>query len=199
MELSIALRVAGEAKRAVTLAEEIRQRVAALAPPQPHLLIDANYHLAMAYLVAGEYAKAKPLLAERMAHFQKVAPPGHWRTDEASGLLALCELRLGNLDAAEKRARECVALRKASVPDKWPYFAAASLLGDVLLARKKLDEAEPLLKSGYEGLKAQENTFKVTERWQLAEAAGRLARFYEAKGDKTKSEEWKNIEEKERR
>ena len=46
---------------------------------------------------------------------------------------------------------------KSRIPDDWLTFNARSLLGGSLLGQKKYAEAEPLLLSGYEGMKQRED------------------------------------------
>src|SRR5437899_1032219 len=57
---------------------------------------------------------------------------------------------------AEPLARECLAIREEKLPNDWSTFVARSLLGACLLGQKKYAEAEPLLLSGYEGMRERE-------------------------------------------
>src|SRR5438046_9890167 len=54
---------------------------------------------------------------------------------------------------AEASARECLVIREKKSPDDWQTFNAKSILGGSLLGQKKYAEAQPLLISGYEGMK----------------------------------------------
>ena len=54
--------------------------------------------------------------------------------------------------------------------------------GDSLLGQKKYAEAEPLLLSGYEGMKAREARLPASRKFHLAEACERIVRLYEAWG-----------------
>jgi hypothetical protein len=68
-------------------------------------------------------------------------------------------------------------------------FNARSLLGAALLGQKKLAEAEPLLASGYEGMKQQEA--QVRSRRYLREPLTRLVQLYTDWGKPDKAAEWK--------
>jgi hypothetical protein len=65
------------------------------------------------------------------------------------------------------------------------------MLGGALLGQKKLDEAEPLLRSGYAGMKAREAAIPAYGKSEFKNAIDRLVQLYEAKGDPTQTAEWK--------
>ena len=70
-------------------------------------------------------------------------------------------------------------------------FNTESLLGGSLLGQKKYAEAEPLLLSGYAGLKEREKTIPPPGKVRLPEAAERLAQLYEATGKKDEAAKWR--------
>ena len=77
-------------------------------------------------------------------------------------------------------------------PDHWGTFQARSVRGACLVGLKRFNEAEPLVVSGYEGMKAREaQMLRASDRPRLAEAAARVVRFYEARGRPEKAEEWR--------
>ena len=86
---------------------------------------------------------------------------------------------------------ECLAIREKVQPDDWTTFNTRSLLGGSLLGQKKYAEAEPLIVSGYEGLKAREAKIPPPGRPRLAEAGERVVRLYEDWGKKDKAAEWR--------
>ena len=49
--------------------------------------------------------------------------------------------------------RESLTIRERIRPGNWATYNTKSLLGESLLGQKKYAEAEPLLLSGYEGMK----------------------------------------------
>ena len=66
------------------------------------------------------------------------------------------------------------------------------MLGGSLLGQKKYALAEPLLISGYEGLKAREATIAAAGKPRLPEAGQRLVKLYDAWGKPEKAAEWRN-------
>ena len=92
---------------------------------------------------------------------------------------------------AESSLRECLAIRERAQPELWSTFNARSLLGGSLLGQKKYAEAEPLLLSGFEGMKAREAKVPVKSKDRLPEALGRIIQLYEAVGKVDEAARWR--------
>jgi eukaryotic-like serine/threonine-protein kinase len=92
---------------------------------------------------------------------------------------------------AEALARECLAIRKAEDSDHWKTFESQSLLGACLLGQQRWAEAEPLLLTGYEGMKQHEDKIPPTEKAVLRAAAGRVLKLYEAWGKPESAAQWR--------
>ena len=65
------------------------------------------------------------------------------------------------------------------------------MLGGSLLGQKKYAEAEPLLLSGYEGMKQREDKIPATGKSRVKETLQRLVQLYESTGQSEKAAEWK--------
>lgn len=98
----------------------------------------------------------------------------------------------GRAIVAEPILRECLAIRMKKQPDEWPTFNAKSRLGGALLGQKKYAEAEPLLLSGYEGLKQREDKIPRQARDVQIEALQRLVHLYEDMDKKDQAGAWWN-------
>jgi len=92
---------------------------------------------------------------------------------------------------AEQPARACLILRDKFIPDDWRTFNSRSLVGGSLLALKDYTNAEPMLLTGYEGLKLREETIPADARLRLPESIQRLVQLYEAMGQSDKAASWK--------
>jgi tetratricopeptide (TPR) repeat protein len=113
---------------------------------------------------------------------------------ELAGALADLTLTLlgsGEFSEAEPTARECLTIYEKRLPDDWRTFNARSMLSGSLLGQKKYAEAEPLVLSGYEGLKQREATIPDWGRVRLKDALQRLVQLYEATGRPDQAAEWK--------
>ncbi len=137
------------------------------------------------------FAKAEPPARELLAIRRK-------QVDETAlaGALAILTLELleqNKFAEAEPLAREALAIREKKLPDAWPTFNARSMLGGSLLGQKKYEEAEPLLVSGYEGVKQRESQIPAPWRTtRLKEALERLIQLYEQTGQPDKAAEWRS-------
>jgi hypothetical protein len=65
------------------------------------------------------------------------------------------------------------------------------MLGEALLGQKKYAEAEPLLLSGYDGLKQREKTIPPQAKVRLIEALQRLVKLYEAPDKPDEATKWR--------
>jgi DNA-binding SARP family transcriptional activator len=92
---------------------------------------------------------------------------------------------------AEQTLRDSLALRSTKEPEAWTTFNTKSLLGDALLRQQKYAGAEPLLKEGYEGLKAREQTIPPKSKVRLTEALERLVKLYDAWGKPEQAATWR--------
>jgi tetratricopeptide (TPR) repeat protein len=98
--------------------------------------------------------------------------------------------RQHKLPQAEQVYRDAVAAYEKAAPDDWRTFNARSMLGGVLVEQKKYADAEPLLLSGYEGLKQREDKIPTGSKARLQESLQRLVQLYQATDQSEKTAEW---------
>jgi len=139
----------------------------------------------------GKWAEAEALLREALVLHRAMFAADHPRV--ASTLASLTHVLVdeGKFAEAELPARECVRIREEKLPDNWLTFNAQSLLGGSLLGQKKYAEAEPLLLSGYDGMKQREDKIPEVGKPRIKEALERLIQLYEAWGKPQRAAEWK--------
>ncbi len=130
-------------------------------------------------------------LMQQLPEARKALPKD---SPQLAGLLAQIGLGLQQekkWTEAEPLLRECLAIREKAQPDEWTTFNTRSLLGGSLLGQKKYAEAEPLILSGYEGMKAREAKIPPPGKTHFTDAAERVVRLYEEWGKKAKAAEWR--------
>jgi tetratricopeptide (TPR) repeat protein len=139
---------------------------------------------------AGQLDRADQLLREALELERKREDSLSRRNGEANtlGWLATNLLLQGRYDDAELFARAAVAMNQC---EERRHYDWVSLLGAVLVAREKCEEAEPLLLQAYEGMKKQEVLLTADERRRLAEAGKRVVQFYELTNQPEKVREWR--------
>ena len=139
----------------------------------------------------GRLPEAEALLREALALRKKLLGAEHPAVAESLGDLAEVLQRQGKLAEAETACREALALREKLLPGDWLTFDVRCRLGAILLDRKNFAQAEPLLLSGYAGMKDHEALIPIPNKSRLAEAIKSLVRLYEATGRPAQAAEWK--------
>lgn len=92
---------------------------------------------------------------------------------------------------AQASSRDCLAILEKQNPDNWVNFNIRSRIGGDLVGLKKYADAEPLLLSGYAGMKEREAKIPANCRPRLKEAMERLVRLYEATERPDEATRWK--------
>jgi serine/threonine protein kinase len=138
----------------------------------------------------GKLEEAEASLRTALATQRKLL--GNDNPEVAASIESLAHLLSseGSLTEAEALSRECLAIREKNSPDEWQTFSTRSLLGASLLAQKRYGEAEPLLLSGYDGLKQRLATIPPANKLRLKEALQRLIEYYQATGQTDPAREW---------
>jgi hypothetical protein len=132
------------------------------------------------YVKTGRPIETANLVEELVADTRKTLPKESPQLANSLAQFSLTLLQVKAYAEAEPLLRECVGIREKTEYDRWSTFSAKSMLGGALLGQKKYADAEPLLVSGYEGMKRREATIPPPARDRLTEALERLVELYEA-------------------
>jgi eukaryotic-like serine/threonine-protein kinase len=190
-DLASAYREGGRLAEAIALFEEtLHRRQAKLGLDHPSTL-DSMHKLATAYHDAGRLAEAVSLHEKTLKGLKAKLGTDHPLTLYSMYNLASSFNDAGRLAEAESLLRAALSIREQKTPDNWLTFNTRSLLGATLLGQKRFAEAEPLIVSGYEGMKAHEEKIPPRLRPRLSEAAHRVVRLYEGWGKPDQAAAWK--------
>ena len=121
----------------------------------------------------------------------KTARPSVERAD-AETVLGRIQLARKAWTEAEAPLKNALAIREITAPKDWATFNTRSLLGAALLGQKKYADAEPLLRAGYEGLKARAETLSPARKHNLCDALDRLIELAQATGKADEAKAWKD-------
>lgn len=153
--------------------------------------IDDMHNLANAYTVLQDFSNAERLYLEVLEKRRRVLGREHPDTLRTiTGLFGLYDI-IGVPEKAEPLLREVLEIRERTQPGQWRTFETRSMLGGTLLAQGKLDEAEPLLLSGYEGFQRQRHLIPANRKNRLPDAIERVVKLYEAKKDTEQAAQWR--------
>jgi len=134
-----------------------------LGPEHPDTL-RAMQNQATAHISQGKYAEAAALFAEGAEISKRLLGPEHPDTLRWTSQLHAYD---------------------------WQTFDKRSELGGTLAGHKKFAEAEPLLESGYYGMKLREAGMLGAHKARLKEALERLVQLYTDWGQAEKAAQWK--------
>jgi hypothetical protein len=161
-----------------------------LGPGHP-ATVQCLVHLATAYHLCGDFGKAGSLSREALNRARKSLGPHDPQTFRAMTGLGFALLRQRKWPEAEPVLRECLAVRQKHQSDAWATFSTRSQLGEALMGRGRYAEAEPLIVSGFEGMKAREATIPAPSKARLPDAADRIVALYEAWDKPEQAAAWK--------
>jgi tetratricopeptide (TPR) repeat protein len=136
-------------------------------------------------------AEAERAARQRIERLRERLPPNDPQLDGPLVTLTQILIDARRFPEAEEVARESLANREKNQPDKWFTSNTRSVLGDILVEQKKYAEAEPLLRSGYEGLKQRQEVLPGAGKVCLSNSLDRLVRLYEAWGKPEQAAEWR--------
>ncbi|MCR9294574.1 MAG: tetratricopeptide repeat-containing serine/threonine-protein kinase, partial [bacterium] len=149
-------------------------------------------NLAYFYHLAGRMDKAIALAEERLAGETQNRGAEHVAVASSHSMLGTFHFANKNYAKAEEHLRASLAIRRAQGVDDWTTYRDQNKLGEILVATKKYQEAEPLLLESHQQLVAQSEQIPATARERiLAESAARLAAYFEAVDLPEKAEEYR--------
>jgi serine/threonine protein kinase/tetratricopeptide (TPR) repeat protein len=187
--LGVNYKDAGQLEKAILLLEET-YRASRTRPTlrwvEPKLL--------EAYGKAGKTAEATQLVQTQVADARKALPRGSPQLAASLVQSSMTLLQMAAFADAEPLLRECLAIREKTEPESWTTFHTQSLLGAALLGQQKVEEAEPLLRAGYDGMKQRQAKIPRQSQVRLTEALERLVQFAEATGQMEEAAKWRRIQ-----
>jgi hypothetical protein len=182
----------GKLDKSLPLQEEGFALAKAKLGPDDMLTILMQRLLVKGYLLAKRSNEARQVLGEFLSGQRRRqgadAPAFAGSLASASDDL----LQAGMFADAEPLLRETLAIHEAKEPNAWITFNTRSMLGAALLGQKKYDEAEPLLRSGYEGMKQRADKIPLQFREKrLGQALDCLITLAEATNKPDEAKAWR--------
>jgi len=160
----------------------------------------ARRNLALVLESEGRLSEAETTYREALAAERKLFSNEHPEVGKIVNDLARVLLRQDKFADAEPLARESLAYREKKFPDDWTIFHTQRMLGSSLLGQKRYAEAEPLLVSGYEGMRQREAKIPAGNKVRVKEALQALVQLYDAQDRSDSAANWKQqLEEFERK
>ena len=156
----------------------------------PHQLFegDALYNRGNILFDQGKLPEAESCFRQALALRRR--HPGSQNVDVAMSSLATTLYLQQKFSEAEPLYRECLAMRETNCPNAWYTHYTRLRLGATLMGKRQFDQAEPLIFSGYEGMREREAG--VRDRTKvLTESIQDLIELFEATSRPEQVVEWK--------
>ncbi len=190
-DLALTYRAAGQLDRAIPLAEEALRRGREAFTSDHFKIMSLLTNLAHCHYLADQPDREIPLWRELVERKGRVESSDSPILAWARRMLGQALVRKGQWAEGELVLRQVLPIIEVNEPDAWWTFETRSLLGEALYAQKRSAEAEPLLRSGYEGMKPRSDKIPPLEKINLVKALDRLIAFGEATGKADEVEAWK--------
>jgi tetratricopeptide (TPR) repeat protein len=135
----------------------------------------------------GKLPEAETCFRQSLAIRRKRHSPD---VDVAMSSLATTLCRQQKFSEGESLFRECLAMRETNSPNAWYTHYTRLRLGAALMGKRQYDEAEPLIISGYEGMREREAG--VRDRTKvLTESIQDMIQLFEVTSRPDQAAEWK--------
>jgi tetratricopeptide (TPR) repeat protein len=167
---------------------DLQRRV--LGEEHPDRLTGMNY-LAALYSDEGKYPEAEALFTRARQLRLRMLGEVHPDTLHSGDGLGRLQLLEHKYVEAEATLRDVLNGYENVMPESWERYNCQSMLGGSLEGQRKYTEAEPLLISGYKGVRQREAAIPLAERRALPEARERIVQLYENWEKPEKASEWR--------
>lgn len=162
---------------------------AELEPGHPQRVL-TSVDLAKAYDNLSEPAKSVPLWTALVDVQRENRGVEDLETIATIQNLAIAYLAQFDDGAAEPLLREILPLRTRLRPDHWSTFLAQSSLGGIVARKQEFATAEPLLLTGYEGMRAHQSDIPAAMKHHLPAALKNIIDLYVAWGRTDDANQW---------
>ena len=189
--LAHTIHIRGQLAEALPLFRELLDDYKQLQGPKGPMTTELTMDMALTLQGLGKHAESEPYFITSVDLKREAFGKDSIDAVLLEAQLGYCLLLQQKWVQAEDHLRAALAVRQAKTPNEWRTFSTRMWLGEALSGQKKFDEAEPLLVSGYEGVKAREDTIPPVLRKRVDQAGLKLIAFYEAWNKPAKAEEWR--------
>jgi tetratricopeptide (TPR) repeat protein len=137
----------------------------------------------------GDLAGAEAVWREQVESL-RARPADDLQLADALASLTVTLLLEQKFVEAEPLARECLTIFEKNQVGGLPTFRARMLLGEILVAQENYTEGEPLLLSGFEGVRRLKDGLPPYIKQRVREDIKRIAQRYEGANRTAQAREW---------
>lgn len=150
-----------------------------------------EYNFAVLQQAEGRYGEAEASLTAVYGAQKRVLGLENRVTLLMASSFGLVQVQQRKYREAENTLREALPVHEKTGPDKWQRYNCQSLLGASLAGQKRYAEAEPLLVSGYVGIRERKASISAVNKYFFDEAKKAVVRLYVDWNKPEKAAEWR--------
>jgi tetratricopeptide (TPR) repeat protein len=154
----------------------------------------AMYSLGDVFAWQGKFTEAEDVFRQMLDAQQRNRGLETVQAARVIASVGWAQFQLRRLSEAESSLRQALEILDITAPDSWWKYNTRSMLGATLAAQRKYAEAEPLLLSGYEGLKQRKPDFVFRCQFTTQQAGEAIAKFYQDSGQPEKAVAWQKLQ-----
>jgi len=147
--------------------------------------------LGWAYDSNGELQRAEQIWRSVRQGYIDLGKDGEAAAIDVAELLGQNLIRQHKFAQAEPLLRQALAYREKGDRDDWHYFRAQAFLGAALAGLKRYSESEPLLLSGYEGMRQRSSRMPAEQRKWIRFSGEQIADMYSQWSKPEEATKWR--------
>ena len=154
-------------------------------------ILRTESRLAWTYDSKGELQRAEQIWRSVRQGYINLGKDGEANAVDTTELLGQNLVRQRKFAQAEPLLRQSLAYREKGNRDDWHYFRAQAFLGAALAGLKQYSEAEPLLLSGYEGLRQRTSRMPAEQQKWIRFSGEQLVDLYSQWSKPQEAAKWR--------
>jgi hypothetical protein len=181
----------GNSSEGISLLQKTLNDMRAVSGPSPSDILKIEVALGWAYDSKGELGRAEQIWRDALNGFRHLAgfEPN---VADVSELLGQNLTKQHQDQPAEVLLREALAIRQKGNQDDWGLFRAQAFLGECLFGLRRYAEAEPLLLSGYEGMRQRASRMPAKQKKWISSAGEQIVDLYSQWSKPEQAAQWRN-------
>jgi tetratricopeptide (TPR) repeat protein len=160
-------------------------------------LMSLRGNLAWLLALSGQDDEAEKIIQKELVERRRILPPKHPAIATSLITMGVIDMHRGESSLAEPLFREAVGIREAALgANHSDAVEARGFLGECLTNLKRFDEAQRLLLASWESMRGtgfQPVGFPAATAFGRKEAAQRLMRLFELRGDSEQAAQWRSV------
>ncbi len=181
----------GKITQGISLLEKTLNDFRAVEGPGESDTLRVEMVLGRAYDSHGDLAHAEQLWQHALQGFHRLGSYEDANAADAGELLGQNLTKQGTYGQAEVLLRQALTIREKGDREDWGLFRAQAFLGACLSAQRRYAEAEPLLLSGYAGMRQRASRMPAWQKSWIRSAGEQIVDLYTQWSKPEQAAQWR--------